>query len=265
MRGIRAWQTATLTTIALACSLAGPTPVLAADAWGWPVDGEVLTRYRIGGNPYAGGSHRGVDLGAPAGSPVHAATPGTVSFAGEVGSSGLTVAIRTADARFDTSYLHLSRIEVGKGDRVSQGDRIGAVGTSGRGSVAAPHLHFGVREASTEDAYRDPLDFFGARGGPQGAQPPLAPPIISRARPPRLAPSPVPRSALGPDNVQQRASRAVARPATAPHRRESRAGLAIGCIGLIVAAAVAAAETRRRSASSIGRGWVTTSPRRSTT
>jgi hypothetical protein len=108
---------------------------------------------------------------------VVAAVGGTVTFAGNVGSSGLTVSERTADGRFDLSYLHLSRISVHRGDAVSGGAAVGAVGITGRRSVAAPHLHFGVREAGSRTAYRDPLTF-------------LSPPPSERA--PRPAPVPVP-------------------------------------------------------------------------
>src|SRR5204863_2760071 len=124
-----------------------------------------------GGDPYAAGQHRGIDIGAPVGSRVVAAAGGMITFAGVVGSSGLTVSERTGDGRFDLSYLHLSGIAVHRGDVLNAGDAIGAVGTSGRRSVAAPHLHFGVREGGTRDAYRDPLDFFAPPRGGQAPRP----------------------------------------------------------------------------------------------
>jgi hypothetical protein len=150
---------------------------LAAGGWTWPVRGPVITRYLNGADPYAAGQHRGVDIGAPVGARVVAAASGTVTFAGVVGSSGLTVSERTADGRYDLSYLHLSAATVHRGDALSAGTPLGAVGTSGSRSAGAPHLHFGVREAGTRTAYRDPLDF-------------LAPPPAARA--PEPAPAPVP-------------------------------------------------------------------------
>jgi hypothetical protein len=158
---------------------------LAAGDWTWPVRGRVITQYRNGSDPYAAGQHRGIDIAAAVGDPVVAAAAGKVTFAGVAGSSGLTVSIRTADARFDTSYLHLSSTAVRAGESVSVGKRIGAVGTSGRRSAEQPHLHFGVREAGQRQAYRDPLDF-------------LAPPPAADPRPapaPRPAPVPVPSRA----------------------------------------------------------------------
>jgi hypothetical protein len=187
-------------TLQLSCSTAS------AAAWLWPVRGPVLTPYRNGGDPYAAGHHRGIDIGAPVGSRVVAAVGGTISFAGTVGSSGLTVSERTSDGRFDLSYLHLSTIAVHRGDVVGSGEAVGAVGVSGRRSTAAPHLHFGVRDAGSRSAYRDPLDF-------------LSPPPADRA--PRPAPKPVPvahPAVPSPVRAHRRAPRHVRipRPAWAP-------------------------------------------------
>ena len=101
-----------------------------------------------------------------------------------MGSAGLTVAVRTADGRHVTSYLHLAEVAVKKGDSVAAGARIGAVGTSGRRSVAEPHLHFGVRLAEAEDHYVDPLSLLPAPGpGPAPAPPPVPAPVPVRAAP----------------------------------------------------------------------------------
>src|SRR5215207_1441485 len=165
--------------IALLAAFFALTP--AADAaWVWPVSGEVITPYRNGTDPYATGQHRGIDIGAPVGTPVAAATSGEVRFAGTAGSSGLTISIRTGDG-YDTSYLHLSSMAVRAGAHVSAGERIGAVGTTGVRSAQAPHLHFGVRDAGTRHDYHDPLAFL-----PPPPPPPPAPP------PPPPAPAPAP-------------------------------------------------------------------------
>jgi hypothetical protein len=182
----------------LACALLVVTAPTAAHAetWTWPVDGEVLSQYRYGGDPFAADQHRGIDVAAPVGATVRAATDGTVKFAGTAGDSGLTVAVRTADDRFDTSYLHLDSLSVGEGDVVSEGAELGTAGTTGRRSTAAPHVHFGVRVAGSDDAYRDPLRFLdGPSSPPIGAVPaprsgPRPLPAPSPARP---SPAPGPR------------------------------------------------------------------------
>ena len=149
-------------------ALVAPPAQAQAGGWIWPVDGEVITPYRNGDDPYAAGQHRGIDIAAPAGERVVAATAGTVTFAGVAGSSGLTVAVRTADGAYDTSYLHLSSRAVERDDVLRAGDTIGAVGTSGRRSAEAPHLHFGVRDAGDRHAYLDPLGLLGPRPAPRG-------------------------------------------------------------------------------------------------
>ena len=63
----------------------------AEDGWTWPVRGRVLTTYtNDNARPYAGGMHRGIDIAAAVGTPVVAARAGAVTFAGPLGSSGLT-------------------------------------------------------------------------------------------------------------------------------------------------------------------------------
>jgi hypothetical protein len=160
-----------------------PVTALAAGDWRWPVSGEVLTHYRNGEDPYAAGQHRGIDIGAAEGTEVVSATPGVVRFAGVAGASGQTVSVRTADGRFDLSYLHLSRLGVREGERLEAGAPLGAVGVSGERSATAPHLHFGVREAGTEHAYRDPLELLG----PRPAAPALSPMSMPGADAPRAA------------------------------------------------------------------------------
>src|ERR687895_444266 len=156
--------------------------------WVWPVRGEVITPYRNGTDPYASGQHRGIDIAAATGATVVAATSGEVRFAGTAGSSGLTVSVRTADGRYDTSYLHLSSTSVGEGDRVAAGQPLGAVGTSGTRSATEPHLHFGVRDAGSRHAYHDPLRFLPP---PTATQPPRGAPAPEPAPVP-ISPGPAP-------------------------------------------------------------------------
>jgi len=192
--------------LAVAVLVLGPAPAHGADGWVWPLRGEVITPYRNGGDPYAAGQHRGIDIAGAVGAPVVAARAGTVRFAGTVGDSGLTVAVRTSDARYDTSYLHLSSVAVKTGQHVAAGRRLGAVGTTGRRSATRPHLHFGVRDAGSRHGYHDPLDFLPppARPRPAPRRPPL--PVGAPARP-----SPVPLASLSPRSAPRAVPRSVPR------------------------------------------------------
>jgi hypothetical protein len=206
----------------LAALFVPAAPSLAAD-WEWPVSGEVVTQFRNVDDPYAAGQHRGVDIAAPVGTTVRAAAAGTVVFAGVVGSSGLVVSERTADGRYELSYLHLSAASVRRGDAVDGGDAVGLVGTSGSRSVDQPHLHFGVREAADRHAYVDPLTFL--RVPPRNAPPqPRAVPVPARA-PVAAAPAPVPAPLGAPAPVAAPGLGHVApHPAALPHGRPLAAG-----------------------------------------
>jgi hypothetical protein len=205
-------QIATLTTLIAAC-LAVPSNALASGDWTWPVAGQVVTEFHNGSDPYAAGQHRGVDIAAPSGARVVAATPGTVTYAGVVGTSGLTVAERTADGRYVVSYLHLSSVAVRRGQAIGQGDSLGAVGTTGKRSVEAPHLHLGVREADDEHAYIDPLRFLTVP--PAQPEPPSAAPVPVAAPVP-AAPAPAPAAAAVSSQVPQPAHGAAPTPAGSP-------------------------------------------------
>lgn len=89
-------------------------------------------------------AHRGVDYGAPHGSPIYATADGTVSFSGSKSAYGKTVILKHGQ-RFSTLYAHMSKIskrsKVGK--KVKQGDVIGYVGKTGR--VTGTHLHYEFR------------------------------------------------------------------------------------------------------------------------
>ena len=86
--------------------------------------------------------HLGVDYGAPTGTHVQAVGAGTVTSAGWTrGGGGNVISIRHAGG-YETRYMHLSRILVKNGARVSQGDVIGHVGATG--DATGPHLDFRV-------------------------------------------------------------------------------------------------------------------------
>ena len=86
--------------------------------------------------------HKGVDYGAPTGTPIRAVGDGVVEFAGWQNGYGNVVEIRHGNGR-STLYAHMSRIDVKKGQRIDQGMRVGAVGSTGW--ATGPHLHFEVK------------------------------------------------------------------------------------------------------------------------
>ncbi len=98
-------------------------------------------------------AHRGIDYGAPTGTPVRATANGWVRVAGRKGGYGNLIELRHANG-YGTRYAHLSRIAKGlrSGTRVEQGQVIGYVGQTGLAS--GPHLHY---EFLVNGAQRNPL------------------------------------------------------------------------------------------------------------
>lgn len=96
-------------------------------------------------------AHLGVDYGAPIGTPVRTIGDGVVEFAGVQNGFGNIVIVKH-NTTHSTAYAHLSRINVRKGQSVSQGQNIGAVGQTGW--ATGPHLHFEFRVNGQQ---RDPL------------------------------------------------------------------------------------------------------------
>ena len=96
-------------------------------------------------------AHLGVDYGAPTGTPVRSVGDGIVSFAGWQNGYGNVVQVQHGGDR-TTLYAHLSRIDVRTGQRIEQGARLGAVGSTGW--ATGPHLHFEFRVAGQ---HQDPL------------------------------------------------------------------------------------------------------------
>lgn len=85
--------------------------------------------------------HRGIDFAAPTGTPVMAAADGKVVTAGWGGGFGNVIYVDHGKGTV-TRYAHLSRIQVKRGEQVRQGQRIGAVGSTGLST--GPHLHYEV-------------------------------------------------------------------------------------------------------------------------
>ena len=112
-------------------------------AFQWPVRGRISGRFGSGRvyNGRPGGGHSGMDIAAPAGTPVLAPASGVVTLADDLYITGGTVLLDHGHG-VSSNFLHLSRIDVAVGDTVEQGDVIGLVGATGR--ATGPHLHWGM-------------------------------------------------------------------------------------------------------------------------
>lgn len=120
----------------------------------WPLDTVTITQYfgrtSDSGRLYASGTHDGIDLAAPIGTPVKAALSGTV-YEINLGAVqncqyGKWVLIKHANG-LATLYAHLSSVQVSKGSTVSSGQVIGYSGMTGYST--GPHLHFTVYNADS--------------------------------------------------------------------------------------------------------------------
>lgn len=128
-RGARMGQAAADTiSTASAAGLIRPVPGSVGDGFG---------ALRAGGR-----RHKGIDISASTGTPVHAAASGTVIGRGYDLGAGNYVNLGHEGTVQKTKYFHLSDFAVGHGDNVNQGQVIGYVGSTGDSS--GPHLHFEV-------------------------------------------------------------------------------------------------------------------------
>jgi len=109
-----------------------------------PVEGRISGRFgrarSYNGQP--GSPHSGMDIAAPTGTPVKAPAAGIVTFAApDLYLTGGTLLLDHGHG-VSSNFLHLSRIDAKVGDRIEQGQVIGAVGATGR--ATGPHLHWGM-------------------------------------------------------------------------------------------------------------------------
>ncbi len=113
------------------------------DLFKWPIRGWITSWYGWRNDPFSGTRtfHTGIDIGAPHGAPVRAAMEGRVSTTGYNAVSGNYVII-SHHSGYASMYAHLDSIAVRKGQAVSIGTRIGAVGNTGYSTGS--HLHFTV-------------------------------------------------------------------------------------------------------------------------
>jgi len=114
----------------------------------WPVDGPITSPFGWRIHPIFGTQrfHSGIDIGADYGTPIRAADGGVVAYADWMGGYGKAVIIDHGRG-ISTLYGHQSEILVSAGQRVSKGQIIGRIGTTGYST--GPHLHFEVRENGT--------------------------------------------------------------------------------------------------------------------
>ena len=151
--------------------------IISSSGFAWPIPGyTTITSYfgkRI--SPTAGASsfHKGLDIGAPEGSVLIAATDGEITYTGFLGGGGYTITLSSGDMKI--TYCHVSpNFLVKVGDRITRGQIIGQVGPKyvygvkgnnytdeqGRptnGATTGCHLHFGIR---INEEYVDPFDYY---------------------------------------------------------------------------------------------------------
>lgn len=110
----------------------------------WPARGWVTSDFGQRVDPFTADRimHRGIDIGAAHGTQIKAPSDGLVIFAGVDGGYG-KVLVLDHGYGVKTRYAHLSEISVTVGDHIKRGERIGAIGNTGRST--GPHLHYEVR------------------------------------------------------------------------------------------------------------------------
>lgn len=135
--------------------VAAPASARAAPCWAPPVEAPVTDPFRAPACPWCPGN-RGIEYGTPPGAAVRAVAAGTVTFAGDVAGTRYVVVELAGGWR--VTYGNLADREVGRGDRVVAGQRLGT--TAGR-------FHFGLRDRAAagdppgDDAYLDPTPYLG--------------------------------------------------------------------------------------------------------
>ena len=123
--------------------------------------GRIGSYYGYRKHPMTGAKnlHRGLDIGAPEGTEIRTIQDGRVVTAGEHDSYGLYVVIE-GEKGYSSLYAHCSRLDVHVGQRVTRGDVIAAVGSTG--DSTGPHLHL---ETKLNGEYLNPLFFVETGGG----------------------------------------------------------------------------------------------------
>lgn len=129
-----------------------PTPpARSSSGFSWPVDGKLASRF----GPKEGGLHNdGINILAKQGTPVRSAESGVVVYASNaLEGYGNLLLLKHADGWL-TAYAHNERLLVNKGDKITKGQVIARVGSTG--GVTDPQLHFEIRKGRRA---LDPLDY----------------------------------------------------------------------------------------------------------
>ena len=145
LRAVRYVLTVRVAPLARAFPVAGRDERAAQSFWGAGRDGGRR-------------SHQGVDIFAPRGTPVLAATAGIVTRVGENPLGGLVVWVTEPQGRWAFYYAHLDQQLVARGTRVAPGDTLGLVGNTGNARNTPPHLHLGIYRTGRRGAV-DPWPF----------------------------------------------------------------------------------------------------------
>ncbi|MFF8610330.1 M23 family metallopeptidase [Streptomyces sp. NPDC015346] len=145
---------------------AAPVAAKKKASWVKPVGGYTLTAsYNQGGAMWAS-KHSGQDFAVPVGTTVKAAGAGTVVKAGPNGGGdgpayGNAIVIKHANGKY-SQYAHLSKINVGIGQKVGAGQKIALSGNTGNSS--GPHLHFEIRTTPNYGSALNPAAFLRSVG-----------------------------------------------------------------------------------------------------
>ena len=104
--------------------------------------------------------HEAIDIMAPRGTSVVAASPGTIERLFQSDAGGLTIYVRSNDGRTIHYYAHLDEYAKGltEGQKVRRGQRIGTVGSTGNASADAPHLHFAILQTTPDAEWWEPAN-----------------------------------------------------------------------------------------------------------
>jgi lipoprotein NlpD len=126
-----------------------PEPVPGLETFIWPVNGTINSGFGPRGLSF----HDGIDIAAPAGTPIRAIEDGEVIYSEQLRGYGNMVILRHADGIVSV-YAHNEANLVREGQRVVRGEVVARVGSTGR--VSGPHLHFEIRK---NNAAQDPLRY----------------------------------------------------------------------------------------------------------